>query len=146
MSVPLFGRLAPSSYNTGRRSPSRFSRKTAPIQRNPEVPRRQRRMFPHPRRSDGVRRRRDRSITARRLSLALAGILVCIAAGAVRAAPAAEAGVLDLSSWSFERDGSVPLTGQWELYWGRLVDPAALAASQEPSPHLVHVPGSWNDL
>lgn len=80
------------------------------------------------------------------LSLALAVILVCIAAGAVRAAPAAEAGVLDLSSWSFERDGSVPLTGQWELYWGRLVDPAALAASQEPSPHLVHVPGSWNDL
>src|SRR5690606_40943654 len=104
--TPLFR----SSYNAGRRSPSRFSRKSSDLQRDPEVPRRKSRMFPHPRRRVGVRRRRDSFITARMLSLALAVILVCIAAGAVRAAPAAEAGVLDLSSWSFERDGSVPLT------------------------------------
>lgn len=38
--------------------------------------------------------------------------------GPQRASPRAEAGVLDLSAWSFEQHGPAKLSGQWEFQWG----------------------------
>jgi len=37
--------------------------------------------------------------------------------------PKAKKGVLDLSSWNFEKDGIVPLKGDWEFYWKQLLKP-----------------------
>ena len=58
------------------------------------------------------------------------------------AVPQAEAGVLDLSGWDFQRDGSVELGGTWPVFWGRLLDPQA-ALEAEPDGELPLL-GTWN--
>ncbi len=57
--------------------------------------------------------------------------------------PRVEAGALDLSRWSFERQGIVALEGEWEICWDALVDPGtgACPAGWEPFP----VPRMWTD-
>jgi signal transduction histidine kinase len=63
--------------------------------------------------------------------------------------PKAVDGRLDLTGWNFERDGIVPLDGEWEFYPDRLLAPEDFASqagsSAEPSPTRIHVPGSWSD-
>ncbi|THF83315.1 hybrid sensor histidine kinase/response regulator [Cohnella fermenti] len=56
--------------------------------------------------------------------------------------PKAAEGVLDLSGWRFQEDGTIRLDGEWELYPGKLL------GEREPVPLpseavLVQVPGSW---
>ena len=73
--------------------------------------------------------------------------------------PKAAQGVIDLSTWDFERQGPVRLDGQWEVRWERLLEPAELAAlDQSPSelatpaqaapdqtaPSYANVPGPWS--
>nr|HPN13025.1 histidine kinase [Spirochaetota bacterium] len=59
--------------------------------------------------------------------------------------PTASRGELDASSWDFDADGPIPLNGEWEFYWGKLVSPAdfAAAAAGEMSGYI-KVPGKWN--
>lgn len=56
--------------------------------------------------------------------------------------PEAIAGVLDLSDWNFEQDGSVYLSGEWGFYWEELLPPDQIT---QPAPHYVDVPDIWTD-
>lgn len=58
--------------------------------------------------------------------------------------PRAVDGVLDLRGWDFDADGPVPLTGQWQLAWGELLEPETAAAREAWTPYAV--PGAWNDV
>lgn len=54
------------------------------------------------------------------------------------ARPTAIGGAIDLSGWSFQKQGTVSLSGKWQFYWQRD------AASPLPvSSRLVEVPGTW---
>jgi hypothetical protein len=53
-------------------------------------------------------------------------------------------GVIDLSSWDFEKDGSVPIIGDWHFHWKELITPDQ--ARQAPAAQLTHVPGFWDNL
>ncbi|QYR23742.1 histidine kinase [Paenibacillus sp. sptzw28] len=56
--------------------------------------------------------------------------------------PSAVQGELDLRNWSFEKDGDLPLTGQWAFYERRLLPPDEAAAAKDA--RFVTVPKSWN--
>jgi two-component system sensor histidine kinase ChiS len=72
--------------------------------------------------------------------------------------PKAVKGVLDLTQWNFEKDGTINLDGEWEFYWKEFVPPDSLPMENEElkikngknSSFLIHhssfitVPGSWN--
>ena len=59
--------------------------------------------------------------------------------------PRAVAGILDLSGYTFEKNGLVALDGEWEFYWSRFIDPMSY---QKPNPRLpddhIVVPSFWN--
>lgn len=62
-------------------------------------------------------------------------------------APKASQGVLELDAWDFERDGLIPLEGQWEFYWNQLLEPRDFKGPESPQPTtFARVPGSWTDL
>ena len=54
-----------------------------------------------------------------------------------------EKGVLQLSNWDFQRDGYIPLTGQWEFYWKQLLTPEDLATASHV-PAYMDMPVTWN--
>src|SRR5208337_829810 len=59
----------------------------------------------------------------------------------------ARAGGIQVSDADLRR--TIDLTGEWELYWGKLLEPRDFDAGfQESSAGrwLIRVPGSWNDL
>lgn len=37
--------------------------------------------------------------------------------------PKAKEGILDLTSWNFEKNGAIKLSGEWEFYWKQLLTP-----------------------
>src|SRR3954466_10031759 len=74
------------------------------------------------------------------VGLALFSFALSAAAGSE---PQARAGRLDLSSWDFERQGVVALSGEWEFANDRL---AGGAQPWPADPTLARVPGSWNGL
>jgi adenylate cyclase len=81
----------------------------------------------------------------------LAGWLVvaaCLAAcSTAPVSMVARAGALDLTDYSFERDGLVSLDGGWQLYWNRLLMPADLSGPAAPASDGVYdLPSSWNSL
>ncbi|MES9997076.1 ATP-binding protein [Desulfovibrio aminophilus] len=61
-----------------------------------------------------------------------------------RRPPRAEAGLLDLRGWDFEKDGVVPLNGQWEFLWGSAgpSDHRGPLNPGEPADHY-SVPSLW---
>ncbi|OPH61391.1 hypothetical protein BC351_15795 [Paenibacillus ferrarius] len=60
-------------------------------------------------------------------------------------APQALHGVLDATSWSAERDGDLPLAGEWEFYWNQLLEPNDLNNPSFPlNPAFVKVPNEWH--
>lgn len=61
------------------------------------------------------------------------------------AGPEASGGLLDLSSWNFEEDGPVPLSGKWEFYWGSLLEPSELREEPLASVRYEKVPHAWGD-
>lgn len=56
--------------------------------------------------------------------------------------PSALKGVMDFSNWDFDRNGPVPLHGQWTLYWEQLL-PGTPQEDIRPDGYLSQ-PGSWN--
>ncbi|HNN91321.1 MAG TPA: adenylate/guanylate cyclase domain-containing protein [Pseudomonadota bacterium] len=88
-----------------------------------------------------------RRLAGLRQLLCLLTCILCLAAcGSHRAPPRAQAGVLDLRSWDFERDGMVRLDGDWQWAWERLLPPRALgSAAQSKDPiDTFAFPGIWN--
>jgi PAS domain S-box-containing protein len=54
---------------------------------------------------------------------------------------------LNLTSWNFEKNGSIDLDGEWEFYWGKHLDPEGrLRTDPSARPAFIEVPGVWNDL
>ncbi|TGK31034.1 protein phosphatase [Leptospira gomenensis] len=78
-------------------------------------------------------------------SLILSYIILFLCSCSENRAPIAESGVLDASSWNFDRDGLV-LRGEWTFYWGRW------KYFSQPHPdeneggvsEIVYVPSTWN--
>src|SRR5208337_1302535 len=57
----------------------------------------------------------------------------------------ARAGAIHVSDADLRR--TIDLTGEWELYWGKLLEPHDFDAGfQESGGWPIRVPGSWNDL
>jgi two-component system, sensor histidine kinase ChiS len=65
--------------------------------------------------------------------------------GGQRQSPHAMDGLLDLSSWDFDKKGITYLDGDWEFFWGRLLTPTDLAA-ENPTQKTGYfsMPGYWN--
>ncbi len=55
--------------------------------------------------------------------------------------PRAQAGILDLRSWDFDRQGSIALAGEWAFYPGRLIDEGE--ADARPATAFRQVPDLW---
>jgi signal transduction histidine kinase len=64
----------------------------------------------------------------------------CGQAGCKKKAPEAKAGIIDLRSWDFERDGIVLLDGRWEFYWKKFLDPSS---GKVVDKRFSVVPGIW---
>lgn len=100
-------------------------------------------------------RRRFRSLLWLPAALAAALMLtaVFIKLPVVDAAPASlpsqhyppEHGGVDLTGWDTGLKGSVLLNGEWEFYWGELLEPADFQTSSPPVPAFVQVPSPWTD-
>jgi signal transduction histidine kinase len=57
--------------------------------------------------------------------------------------PQAVHGLIDLSGWDWEEDGTVLLNGEWSFYWNEL-QLTGNAEQTERSAQYLKVPGSWN--
>jgi HD-GYP domain-containing protein (c-di-GMP phosphodiesterase class II) len=77
----------------------------------------------------------------------------CQSRSAGKQIPKAEAGVLDLRNWDFDRDGPVKLDGEWRFYWQQFVmsDQASnqtdtMTSGLETSPAWIYhaLPQFWN--
>ncbi|MFC5467686.1 sensor histidine kinase [Cohnella suwonensis] len=64
-----------------------------------------------------------------------------VAPGPDKAIPEASAGVIDLTDWSWEKDGIVPLDGEWRFEW--LSGKADKAGTKAAAETTIHVPGTW---
>lgn len=56
--------------------------------------------------------------------------------------PTAKDGVIDLSAWDFDEDGTIQLNGSWTLYPGKLIIPNA--SYEKLKVENIDVPGNWN--
>lgn len=59
------------------------------------------------------------------------------------ATPEALQGFLDLSTVNFAQEPSLPLAGEWEFYWERLLDPAQFVTMPQPT-GFISLPRAWN--
>lgn len=59
--------------------------------------------------------------------------------------PKAKGGILELGTGSQKSD-VIPLSGAWNFYWSKLLNPETLAGSGAPAPDThIAVPGIWNN-
>ena len=59
--------------------------------------------------------------------------------------PVVKQGVIDLSSWNFNNDGTILLQGEWEFYQNQLLEPSDFKNNKAvDSLEYVTVPGNWN--
>lgn len=84
------------------------------------------------------------------LVVILASILIVLSGCAkehteIRPSPNAVNGILDLSDWDFEDNGSVSLDGEWEFYWGEILNWTDFHSGNPPvMSGYIEVPRSWN--
>ncbi|MDY6792787.1 MAG: 7TM-DISM domain-containing protein [Thermodesulfobacteriota bacterium] len=72
-------------------------------------------------------------------------IIGCTSNGDKKRTPKAVRGVLDLSSWDFDQDGPIDLSGEYEFYWNQLIPPQDfLSASPPEKSGFIVVPGFWH--
>jgi class 3 adenylate cyclase len=58
--------------------------------------------------------------------------------------PKAKAGILELNG--SDKNEIIPLSGAWNFYWGKLLNPETLSGSGAPAPDAhIAVPGIWNN-
>ncbi|MBD3920985.1 response regulator [Paenibacillus sp. PR3] len=53
-------------------------------------------------------------------------------------------GVMDLSSWNYERDSIIKLDGDWEFYWNKLLTPEDLRDNAPGNTAYMKVPSQWD--
>lgn len=61
-------------------------------------------------------------------------------------APRPVNGVLDLSSWSFERDGIVSLKGEWSFYFNRFLNHEDFVSGADALPSPVEIPSTKESM
>lgn len=59
--------------------------------------------------------------------------------------PVADTGVIDLSNWNFNEQGTVLLNGDWELYWNQLYSNSDIESMEQVSKKYYPVPRVWNE-
>ncbi len=59
--------------------------------------------------------------------------------------PKAENAVLDISSWDFEQNGILTLSGKWEFYWKQLINPAKFDSIKPEKVTYFDMPGYWGN-
>jgi len=78
---------------------------------------------------------------------ATCGLFYLYLTATAKETPQAQDGWLDLTGWRFDRDGAIPLNGDWSFYPGKLIFPEAgsdaAGASELSAPATVRVPGDW---
>jgi serine phosphatase RsbU (regulator of sigma subunit) len=57
--------------------------------------------------------------------------------------PEIKKGIVDLSKWNFEKNGTFYLTGDWEFYWNNLLEPEDFRKNKLFDPDYINVPYSW---
>jgi diguanylate cyclase (GGDEF)-like protein len=60
--------------------------------------------------------------------------------------PTAEHGILDLSSWNFEKDGTVLLNGDWEFYPSQFITPDEFKNGYPVQPAYIHFPATKSEF
>ncbi len=55
-------------------------------------------------------------------------------------------GVIDLRQWDFGAKGSINISGEWELYWGKLLTPAEIHSGKISIDTFLRVPGYFHDV
>ncbi|MBP2655194.1 MAG: response regulator [Firmicutes bacterium] len=70
--------------------------------------------------------------------------LLSILPSSTAQAPKARQGVLDLSGWDFEKNGIVPLDGEWEFYWNQLLTYQDFHNGASFRKSYETVPSMWN--
>ena len=79
-----------------------------------------------------------------RVIMMMALALACVACTSdIQVSPKAENGVLDLSGWNFERDGTVKLTGEWLFEWQEFNQPTGTKSPSHYNQTLIDVPAAW---
>ncbi len=75
-------------------------------------------------------------------------LVLCLSACDQQAiTPLAQKGVVDLTNWNFERDGSINLAGEYEFYWHQLLTPWDLDQNESIfKTGFINVPRPWNDF
>lgn len=64
-----------------------------------------------------------------------------------KTAPIAKNGVLDLRNWDFEKDGIVPLNGQWDFYYNYMLSPENFMYGNIPQrTGYISIPGNYNNF
>ncbi|MFA9390517.1 MAG: ATP-binding protein [Prolixibacteraceae bacterium] len=58
--------------------------------------------------------------------------------------PKAVGGIIDLSNWDFDTNGTVKLNGEWEFYWNSFYYDSINLPQNRPAPSMLLVPGLWN--
>jgi len=58
--------------------------------------------------------------------------------------PASRQGLLDLTKWDFQRDGTVQLNGEWQFFWNEFVPPEKFQTQKTANHAYINVPGTWN--
>ncbi len=63
----------------------------------------------------------------------------------IKITPKAVRGVLDLSSWDFDNDGPIDLSGEYEFFWNQLISPQDFLSGSAPEKSgFIMVPGFWH--
>ncbi|MDX1960619.1 MAG: adenylate/guanylate cyclase domain-containing protein [Leptospiraceae bacterium] len=70
--------------------------------------------------------------------------LTCSEKKKLKKPPLAIKGVIDLTNWDFEKDGSVSLIGEWEFYWSHFLNPQE--NDNLLKPNYTNIPHLWNDI
>lgn len=52
----------------------------------------------------------------------------------------------DMDEWDIHTDGKIALSGEWELYWGQLLQPEDFNATNAPAPIYISVPQAWKKV
>ncbi|MBU2513987.1 response regulator [bacterium] len=64
-----------------------------------------------------------------------------------RSIPSAHNGIMDLSEWDFEENGTIRLDGEWLFYWNQIRPPDSFISSESRDANeLIKLPGAWNEI
>jgi signal transduction histidine kinase/ActR/RegA family two-component response regulator len=78
-------------------------------------------------------------------ALACLFLASCNDTSQLKSPPVASQGVMDLSNWNFEINGSIRLNGEWGFQWKELLAPDEFLASDTTQNNtFVKLPSSWN--